>query len=130
MRVRSSHGPLPLNERGVFNYVITFGILAISINLLSCISFQSMNYKDALNVSISDKLTKSKLIEIANTLQDRCLLNELDKPQLIPLSSYIKDVRSRWDIHITEWRALTKDIINVGKQARVIYDRAYARAFD
>ena len=89
-----------------------------------------MNYKDALNVSISDKLTKAKLIEISNTLQDRCLLNELDKPALIPLSSYIKDARSRWDIHLTEWRALSKDIINVGKQARVIYDRAYARAFD
>ena len=89
-----------------------------------------MNYKDALNVSINDKLTKAKLIDIANTLQDRCLLSELDKPTLIPLSSYIKDVRSRWDIHLTEWRALTKDVINVGKQARVIYDKAYARAFD
>ena len=109
---------LPHTEWGVFNYVITFGILAISINLLSCISFQPMNYKDALNVSISDKLTKSKLIEIANTLQDRCLLNELDKPQLIPLSSYIKDVRSRWDIHLTEWRAITKDIVNLGRNTR------------
>ena len=69
-----------------------------------------MNYKDALNVSISDKLTKSKLIEIANTLQDRCLLNELDKPTLISPQSYIKDVRARWDIHVTEWRAITKDI--------------------
>jgi len=77
-----------------------------------------MNYKDALNVSISDKLTKSKLIEIANTLQDRCLLNELDKPALIPLSSYIKDVRSRWDIHLIEWRALTKDVINLGRNTR------------
>lgn len=100
------------------------------INLSRRVSFQPMNYKDALNVSISDKLTKSKLIEIANTLQDRCLANELDKPALIPLSSYIKDVRSRWNIHLTEWRAFNKDIINVGKQARVIYDRAYARAFD
>jgi hypothetical protein len=89
-----------------------------------------MNYKDALNVSISDKLTKSKLIEIANTLQDRCLLNELDKPTLISFNSYIKDVRARWDIHLTEWRAFIKDIISVGKQARVIYDKAYARAFD
>ena len=120
MRVRSSHGPLPLNERGVFNYVTSFGILAISINLLSCISFQPMNYKDALNVSISDKLTKSKLIEIANTLQDRCLLSELDKPTLIPLSSYIKDVRSRWDIHLTEWRAITKDIVNLGRNTRKV----------
>ena len=89
-----------------------------------------MNYKDALNVSINDKLTKAKLIDIANTLQDRCLLSELDKPTLISPQSYIKDISSRWDIHLTEWRAITKDIMNVGKQARVIYDRAYARAFD
>ena len=89
-----------------------------------------MNYKDALNVSINDKLTKAKLIDIANTLQDRCLLSELDKPTLISFNSYIKDISSRWDIHLTEWRAITKDIMNVGKQARVIYDRAYARAFD
>ena len=92
-----------------------------------------MNYKDALNVTISldnKKLTRAKLVEIANTLQDRCLLNELDKPTLISPQSYIKDVRVRWNIHLTEWRAITKDIMNVGKQARVVYDRAYARAFD
>ena len=89
-----------------------------------------MNYKDALNVSISDKLTKSKLIEIANTLQDRCLLSELDKPALIPLNSYIKDAQSLWDIHTTQTKALVKDIHSIGKQARVIYDQAYARAFD
>ena len=130
MRVRSSHGPLPLNERGVFDYVITIGITAISIKLCSSISFQPMKYEDALDVFISNKLTKSDLVEIAHILQDRCLANELDKPELIPLNSYIKDARSRWDIHLFEWRALTKDIINVGKQARVIYDKAYARAFD
>ena len=118
MRVRSSHGPLPLNERGVFNYVTSFGILANSINLLSCISLGSMNYKDALNASITDKLTKSQLIELAHALQDRCLLSELDKPTLIPLNSYIKDVRSRWDIHILEWRALTKDIVTLGSNTR------------
>ena len=89
-----------------------------------------MNYKDALNVSINDKLTKAKLIDIANTLQDRCLLSELDKPQLISFNSYIKDISSRWDIHVTEMRAFIKDIHNVGKQARVLYDQAYARAFD
>lgn len=92
--------------------------------------YMFMNYKDALNVSINDKLTKAKLIDIANTLQDRCLLGELDKPTLISFDSYIKDVRARWDIHLNEWRAITKDIMNVGKQARVIYDRAYARAFN
>ena len=79
-----------------------------------------MNYKDALNVSINDKLTKAKLIDIANTLQDRCLLSELDKPQLIPLNSYIKDVRARWDIHLTEWRAITKDVINLGRNTRKV----------
>ena len=92
-----------------------------------------MNYKDALNVTISldnKKLTRAKLVEIANTLQERCLLNELDKPTLISPQSYIKDVRVRWNIHLTEWRAITKDIMNVGKQARVVYDRAYVRAFD
>ena len=77
-----------------------------------------MNYKDALSVSISDKMTKAQLIAVANALQDRCLLNELDKPELIPLSSYIKDVRSRWDIHILEWRALTKDIVTLGSNTR------------
>ena len=79
-----------------------------------------MNYKDALNVTINDKLTKAKLIDIAHALQDRCLLNELDKPQLIPLNSYIKDVRSRWDIHILEWRAITKDIVNLGRNTRKV----------
>ena len=86
-----------------------------------------MNYKDALNVSISDKLTKSKLIEISNTLQDRCLLSELDKPTLIPLSSYIKDVRSRWDIHLTESSALIKDVITLGRNTRQVLADAMER---
>ena len=72
-----------------------------------------MNYKDALNVSINDKLTKAKLIDIAHALQDRCLLNELDKPELISLNSYIKDVQSRMDIHHHEMRELNKDVTNV-----------------
>ena len=84
------------------------------------IPFQPMNYKDALNVSINDKLTKAKLIDIANTLQDRCLLSELDKPTLISPQSYIKDVRARWDIHVTEWRAITKDIVNLGRNTRKV----------
>ena len=69
-----------------------------------------MNYKDALNVTINDKLTKSKLIDIAHALQDRCLLNELDKPQLISPKLYIKDVVSRMDIHHHEMRELNKDV--------------------
>ena len=79
-----------------------------------------MNYKDALNVSISDKLTKAKLIEISNTLQDRCLLSELDKPTLISPKSYIKDVQSRMDIHHVETRALIKDIVNLGRNTRKV----------
>ena len=89
-----------------------------------------MNYKDALTHPINDKLTKAKLIEISKSLQVECLANELTEPQLIPVQSYIKDVRARWDIHVTEMRAFIKDIMNVGKQARVLYDQAYARAFD
>ena len=72
-----------------------------------------MNYKDALNASITDKLTKSQLIELAHALQDRCLLNELDQPPLISPKLYIKDIQSRMDIHHYEMRELNKDIRNV-----------------
>ena len=80
-----------------------------------------MNYKDALNLSINDKLTKAKLIDISNTLQNELLANELDavqmnsitQAQIIPFNSYIKDVRSRWDIHQREIHYLIKDVTNV-----------------
>ena len=39
-----------------------------------------MNYNQALNSTISDKLTKAKLIEISNTLQMHCLALELEEP--------------------------------------------------
>ena len=39
-----------------------------------------MNYNQALNYNISDKLTKAKLIEVSNTLQDHCLVVELEEP--------------------------------------------------
>ena len=77
-----------------------------------------MNYNDALESSISDKMTKAKLVAIANALQDQCLLNELDKPLLIPFRSYIKDVQSRWDIHTIETCALAKDIHKIGIDTR------------
>jgi len=89
-----------------------------------------MKYKDALTHPVNAKLTKAVLIDIAESLQYECLANEVTDTQLIPFKSYIKDVRTRWDIHQRETRSLIKDIINVGKQARVIYDQAYARAFD
>ena len=79
-----------------------------------------MNYKDALNVSINEKLTKAKLIDIANTLQDRCLLSELDKPTLISPQSYIKDVRARMDIDRRERMAFLKDIVNLGRNTRKV----------
>ena len=85
-----------------------------------------MNYKDALNVSINDKLTKAKLIDIAHALQDRCLLNELDpssfEDRLIPLNSYIKDVVSRMDIHHYEMRELNKDVRNVFNYIKTKYN--------
>ena len=83
-----------------------------------------MNYKDALNVSINDKLTKSKLIDIAHALQDRCLLNELDKPQLISFNSYIKDVQSRMDIHHYEMRELNKDVRYVASYIKNVFVNA------
>ena len=39
-----------------------------------------MNYNQALNYTISDKLTKSQLIELSHTLQDHCLVKELEEP--------------------------------------------------
>ena len=74
-----------------------------------------MNYKDALNVTIDLKdksLTRAKLVEISKRLQVECLANELTTP-LIPFNSYIKDVRSRWDIHQREIHYLIKDVTNV-----------------
>ena len=78
-----------------------------------------MNYHDALELSISDKMTKAQLIEIANALQDQCLSNELGyNSELIPFRSYIKDVRARWDIHTIETCALAKDIHKIGIDTR------------
>ena len=79
-----------------------------------------MNYKDALNVSINDKLTKAKLIEIANRLQDQCLVHEISQPEIIPFNSYIKDVRARWNIHTTEAHALIKDVVSLGRNTKQV----------
>ena len=46
-----------------------------------------MNYNQALNSTISDKLTKAQLIELSNTLQDHCLVVELEEPTGFPLIS-------------------------------------------
>ena len=79
-----------------------------------------MNYKDALTHPINERLTKSKLIELANRLQDQCLVHEISQPEIIPISSYIKDVRTRWDIHQRETRALVKDVVNLGRNTRQV----------
>ena len=63
-------------------------------------------------------MTKAQLVAIANALQDQCLLNELDKPALIPFRSYIKDINARWDIHTIETCALAKDIHKIGIDTR------------
>ena len=86
-----------------------------------------MNYKDALESSISDKMTKAKLVAIANALQDQCLLNELDKPALIPFNSYIKDARARWDIHTIEACAFAKDVYKIGIDTRKAVTNAMDR---
>tara|TARA_B100000131_G_scaffold257501_1_gene252504 strand:- start:229 stop:489 length:261 start_codon:yes stop_codon:yes gene_type:complete len=86
-----------------------------------------MKYEDALTYTITEKLTKAQLIEIANSLQDHCLVDELT---VIPMSKYYTDIRTRWQIHLDETRLLIRDIVSIGKQARVIFDQAYARAFD
>ena len=74
-----------------------------------------MNYKDALTHPINDRLTKAKLIEISNALQDHCLVDELT---VIPMRKYYLDVRNRWHIHVNESRALIKDVINLGRSTR------------
>ena len=76
-----------------------------------------MNYKDAVTHPINTKLTKAQLVEISKRLQVECLANELTTP-LIPFNKYIKDVRTRWDIHQRETRALVKDVINLGRSTR------------
>ena len=37
---------------------------------------------------------------------------------LIPISSYIKDVKARWDIHQREFNLLVEDILNAGRYAQ------------
>ena len=84
------------------------------------IPFQPMNYKDALNVTINDKLTKAKLIEISNTLQDHCLVDELSQPEIIPLNKYYSDLRARMSIDKRERNAFIKDVFNLGRNARQV----------
>ena len=74
-----------------------------------------MKYEDALTYTITEKLTKAQLIEIANSLQDHCLVDELS---IIPMSKYYIDIRTRWQTHLNETRLLFKDIVTLGRNTR------------
>ena len=75
-----------------------------------------MNYNDALNVSITDKLTKSKLIEVANTLQDQCLVYELEEPPAFDL--IFKGLNLLYKQLKYEIPLLIKDIIYLGSNTK------------
>ena len=75
-----------------------------------------MNYNQALNYTISDKLTKAKLIEISNTLQDYCLVKELETPTGLSLISegFIKVFNTlKYELPL-----LVKDVKNAGQSFR------------
>ena len=105
-----------INGRKINAIAISFPTTCI--NLPRRIPFQPMNYKDALNVTINDKLTKAKLIAISNTLQDHCLVDELSQPEIIPMSKYYSDLRARMSIDKRERNAFIKDIFNLGRNTR------------
>ena len=75
-----------------------------------------MNYNQALNYTISDKLTKAKLIEISNTLQDHCIVKELETPTGLSLISegFIKVFNTlKYELPL-----LIKDVKNAGQSLR------------
>ena len=100
------------------------------INLPRCIPLDRMNYKDALNVTIDLKdksLTRAKLVEIGNTLQDHCLVDELSQPEIIPMSKYYSDLRARMSIDKRERNAFIKDVFNLGRNTRDVLVTAMER---
>ena len=75
-----------------------------------------MNYNQALNYTISDKLTKAKLIEISNTLQDHYLVKELETPTGLSLikEGLIKVITTlKYELPL-----LIKDVKNAGQSLR------------
>ena len=75
-----------------------------------------MNYNQALNYTISDKLTKAKLIEISNTLQDHCLVKELETPTGLSLIS--EGLIKVFNTLKYELPLLIKDVKNAGQSLR------------
>ena len=75
-----------------------------------------MNYNQALNSTISDKLTKSQLIELSNTLQDHCLIKELESKSGLSL---IKEGLTKvFNTLKYELPLLVKDVKNAGQSLR------------
>jgi hypothetical protein len=75
-----------------------------------------MNYNQALNYTISDKLTKAKLIEVSNTLQDHCLVKELESES--GLSLIKEGLIKVFNTLKYELPLLIKDVKNAGQSLR------------
>ena len=75
-----------------------------------------MNYNQALNSTISDKLTKAQLIEWSNTLQDRCLVKELESET--GLSLIKEGLIKVFNTLKYELPLLVKDVKNAGQSLR------------
>ena len=75
-----------------------------------------MNYNQALNSTISDKLTKAQLIELSNTLQDHCLVKELESES--GLSLIKEGLIKVFNTLKYELPLLIKDVKNAGQSFR------------
>jgi len=75
-----------------------------------------MNYTQALNLPITEKLTKAQLIELSNTLQDHCLVQELEEPVGFDLIS--KGLVQVFKQVKYELPLLIKDIKNSGESLK------------
>lgn len=75
-----------------------------------------MNYKKALTYPITEKLTKAQLIELSNTLQDHCLLKELEERTGISL--IIEGLTKVISTVKYELPILIQDIKNSGQSLR------------
>ena len=75
-----------------------------------------MNFQTALTSPISDKLTKAKLIEVSNTLQDHCLVKELESES--GLSLIKEGLIKVFNTLKYELPLLVKDVKNAGQSLR------------
>ena len=75
-----------------------------------------MNYKKALTYPITEKLTKAQLIELSNTLQDHCLVKELESES--GLSLIKEGLIKVFNTLKYELPLLVKDVKNSGQSLR------------